>query len=102
MSKNEDMEEAWDDVKGGSLSIEDVRKARIEEVAHMEKRGIWMLRLISVCWEKTGKGPTSVRWVDTDKGIDEQVEVPSRKAARDFKGQIRGETIYSPRRLPLR
>ena len=43
----------------------------------MEERGIWVLRLVSECWERTGKGPVSVRWVDTNKGSSEFVEVRS-------------------------
>ena len=52
----------------------------------MEERGIWVLRPIEECWQKTGKAPVSVRWVDTNKGTPEFVEVRSRLVARDFKG----------------
>ena len=33
------LEEAWDDVKGGKLKMEDLRKARKEEVGYMNTRG---------------------------------------------------------------
>ena len=33
-----------------------------------------------------GKGPTSVKWVDTDKGPGEEMLIRSRLVARDFKG----------------
>ena len=36
------------------------------------------------CWEVTGKGPTSVRWVDVWK--EALREVRCRLVARDFKG----------------
>ena len=60
-------EEAWDDVHGGSLPVGLVKAARKEEVNFMNDRGIWSLRPIEECWEKTGKNPVSVRWVDTNK-----------------------------------
>ena len=65
----------------------------------MKRRGIWVERPIEECWRKTGKGPISVRWVDTDKGIDGSVDVRSRLVARDFKGKGGGkekeDSIYA-------
>ena len=52
----------------------------------METRGIWVLRPLEECWQKTGKKPVSVRWVDTNKGSGSEVVVRSRMVARDFKG----------------
>ena len=54
----------------------------------MKRRDIWEEKPVSECWEKTGKAPTSVRWVDTNKGGEEEedMEVRSRMVARDFKG----------------
>ena len=79
------MEEAWDDVKGGKLKVEDVRKARKEEVSYMVKRGIWKLVPTAECWRKTGRAPIGTRWVDTNKGSDENPDVRCRLVARDFK-----------------
>ena len=100
--EDEEWEEAWDDVKGGSLPIGKVREARREEVGFMHERKLWDLRPIKECWEKTGRKPTTVKWVDTDKGEGKEVIVRSRSVARDFKGMIRGGTICLPRRLLLR
>ena len=90
---------AWDDVKGGMLNARDVKAARNEEVGYMKKRGIWVERPIEECWKKTGKAPVSVRWVDTDKGVDGQVDIRSRLVARDFKGKGGGkekeDSIYA-------
>ena len=41
--------EAWDDVHGGALPIEEVRKAQKEEVTYMQRRKIWELRPIEEC-----------------------------------------------------
>ena len=64
----DDMAHAWDDVHGGVLPLEKVEDVRKEEDGYMEGRGIWKLRPQVECWEKTGKAPVSVRWVDTNKG----------------------------------
>jgi hypothetical protein len=76
--------EAWDDVKGGGLKYGEVAEARREEIEFMMKRGIWEVIPIRECWEKTGKAPTGVRWVDTNKGDEERTDVRSRLVARDF------------------
>ena len=52
----------------------------------MMSKGIWELRPITECWDKKGRAPTSIRWVDTDKGDGETWEIRSRLVARDFKG----------------
>ena len=54
----------------------------------MEGRKLWELRPISECWEKLGKAPVSMRWVDTNKGDGnaDEWEVRCRLVARDFKG----------------
>ena len=54
--------------------MEEVKVARKEEVTYMEQRGIWGLSPIQECWDKTGKAPVSVRWVDTNKGGDTAAE----------------------------
>ena len=78
-------EEAWDDVKGGKLKVEGVKKARKEEVNYMIKRGIWKVVPTSECWKKTGRAPIGTRWVDTDEGTEEAPDVRCRLVARDFK-----------------
>ena len=42
---------AWDDVKGGWLSVKDVKVARSEEVGYMKSRGIWREVPIEECWK---------------------------------------------------
>ena len=86
-SVEEEVEEAWGDVKGGGSPLEKVKSAREEEVKFMtEKLDLWELRPISECLKVTGKAPVSVRWVDTNKGKDGQWDVRCRLVARDFKG----------------
>ncbi len=56
----------------------------------MQSRGIWKAKPIQDCWDKTGKSPVSVRWVDANKGGEEKMEVRSRLVARDFQGYGEG------------
>ena len=37
---------AWDDVKGGSLKVKDVKAARKEDVGYMKERRIWSERSV--------------------------------------------------------
>ncbi len=84
------MQEAWDDVNGGELPMSEVKKARGEEIEYMVNRGIWSQVPIGMCWDLTGKGPTSVRWVDVNKAGEGGMEVRCRLVARDFKGRDTG------------
>ena len=88
------MQEAWDDVNGGELPMGEVKKARGEEIGYMVNRGIWREVPIGMCWELTGKGPTSVRWVDVNKADEGGMEVRCRLVARDSEELTRGEMIY--------
>ena len=39
-----------------------------------------------MCYKMTGKPPVSVKWVDTNKGTDDEPMIRCRLVARDFKG----------------
>ena len=51
----------------GQLCQHEVCSAREEEIGYMQSRTIWSVKPISDCWEKTGKAPVTVRWVDAQK-----------------------------------
>ena len=80
-------EQAWDDVRGGKLDREEVRKARLEEVEYMKNRGLW--RVVPRERLEEGQKVTSVKWVDTNKGTDEKPVIRCRLVARDFRGADR-------------
>ena len=44
-----------------------LRAARIEELSFMRKIGVWEEVDRAECEKRTGRGPTSVRWVDVAK-----------------------------------
>ncbi len=66
------------------LPLDEVNKARLEEIDFMVKRGMWDLRPISECYARTGKAPMSVRCVDTNKGDRVKMLIRSRLVARNF------------------
>ena len=77
--------EAWDDVKNESIDAELVRQARAEELAFMKKERVYKKVPIEQCHMTKGGSPTSVRWIDTNKGTKDKPNVRCRLVARDFK-----------------
>ena len=71
--------------------------ARAEEIQFMHELGVWEQSTSQECWERTGRRPTSTKWVDVDKGRDGEVLVRSRLVARDFKvkGDSRGFDVFA-------
>ena len=75
------LHEAFDDLTGEKLDAEKVKSGRLEEVDFLNTRGIWEPRPRDECLRKTGKHPTSVKWVDVAKND----AVRCRLVARNFK-----------------
>ena len=88
---------AWDDVHGEELDLKLVRKGRKEEIDYMEFRGIWEVCDEEEAWRETGQGPTSTKWVDTNKGTKLDPLVRCRLVARDFrkKGDKDREDLFA-------
>ena len=61
-----------------------VRKARTEEIAELHKYKVYEKRPIAECIAVTGKKPMGIRWVDTNKGDNENPEYRSRIVAKDL------------------
>ena len=78
-------EEAWDDVTGKRLSIDGVRKAREEEIFEFRKHGVYIKASIEECYKVTGKAPLKIRWIDINKGDEENEEHRSRLVAKEIK-----------------
>ena len=55
----------WDDRTGKLLDSEKVRAARAEELRELDRR-VWVEADVEECWNKKGRGPIGVRWVDVD------------------------------------
>ena len=74
-----------DDRTGKPLDAEKVRAARAEELRELDRR-VWEEADVQECWDKKGRGPIGVRWVDVDKGFGVH---RSRLVAKDFKPKSR-------------
>ena len=72
---------ARDALSGSCLNEDEVREARREEMAFVRRISVFEEATLEECWQRTGRGPISTKWVDVDKGS----EIRSRWVARDFK-----------------
>jgi hypothetical protein len=62
-----------------------VAAARREEISFMQNMPLYEKCTLAECWELSGCGPTSVKWVDRNKGTLLEPNYRSRLVARDFK-----------------
>ena len=87
-----DWEEQYiDDVNGGILPAEEVRKARALEMDYLHRQQVYRVVPISECYETTGKAPVKVRWIDTNKGDPTNPNFRSRLVAKDIKAAKKPE-----------
>ena len=78
----EEWAEATDDVPGAPLDPAEVRKARKEETKYFKEMNVYEKLPMKECWEKTGKAPIGVRWVDVNKGDNAKRNYRSRLVAK--------------------
>ena len=76
--------EVWDDVKGGWLPVEEVKKARREELECVRKAPLYK-KVSRAVPEAKGMSVIPIRWVDTNKGTTENPVYRSRVVAMEFK-----------------
>ena len=82
---------AVDDQSGEPLEPKLVRAAREEEIRYFKERRVYEKVKVSECWEKTGKAPIGVKWVDINKGDSTNPNYRSRLVAMEFKTEERPE-----------
>ena len=85
----------YDTVTGQMLKGQLVTEARLTEMGWLKSKNVWTKVPVRESYEKTGKGPISTKWVDTNKGDDEAPNYRSRIVARDVrkKGE---DSIFAP------
>jgi len=81
----EDWEQFGDDITGVPLNTKKVQEARNEEIQEMKKRNIYTKVPVSECYEKTGKKPIGVKFVDVNKGDEITPNYRSRLVAKEFR-----------------
>ena len=74
-----------------------VREAREKELKYFIDKGVWIKRPRQEAFAATGRPPISVRWVDVNKGDDENPKYRSRLVARQLKAMDKsGESFFAP------
>ena len=82
----EDENESFYNARNGKqLDPLKVREAREEEMIFVREIGVYDEVDLEECFEKTGRAPVSTKWVDVNKGTDDDEEIRCRWVARDFK-----------------
>ena len=75
-----------DDVNGGILPTEEVKKARSLEMDYLYKQGVYrVVKRSEIAAE--GIKPIEVRWIDTNKGDPEHPNYRSRLVVREIKAR---------------
>ncbi len=60
-----------DELSNRKLDKEEVVKARLEELRQVYQHKVYRKVPIQECWDVTGKNPITVRWLDINKGDEE-------------------------------
>ena len=66
----------WDDSSGKPLPAEEVHRARYEELEYIRTHKVYEKVTLEQCWERTGRKPIPVRWVDINKGDAVNPDIP--------------------------
>jgi len=74
-----------DDLTGQILNSKLVREARQKELDFFNAKNVWSLRAFEESRRRTGKPPVTVRWVDVNKGDDQNSNIRSRLVARQIR-----------------
>ena len=85
------LKSTWDDVNGGLLPAEEVKKARTLEMDYFKKQGVYRKVPVTQCYAE-GLRPITVRWLDTNKGDPEKPNYRSRLVAREIKAAKKPES----------
>ena len=84
---DEDAWVAWDDLKMTEMDPKKVKEARDEEMKFLKKEEVYEKCDIKDCIDKTGRGPTSVRWVDVNKGGGGETELQEQVGGSGLQGE---------------
>ena len=93
----------YDDLTGHELDRSEVRKARLNEIEVLTSVGVWDVASREQCIARTGREPIRGRWVDINKGDDNNKVYKSRYVAMESRKTHGGnarERLFSAM-LPL-
>ena len=69
--------------------------ARKKDIDYVKTKQVWSIRSINEARRIMGRAPISVRWVETNKGDDENPNISSRLVAREIR-QAGQDSIFDP------
>ena len=90
-----------DDMTKQVLRDDLVREARAKELTYFNDKGVWRKRPRQEAYQRTGRAPITVRWVDINKGDEENPKYRSRLVARQLKATDKSGTSYFAPTPPL-
>ena len=86
-----------DDLTGQVLRDDLVLEARAKELKFFADKQVWVKVPRQRAYERTGRPPISVRWVDTNKGDETEPNYRSRLVARQLKAcDSSGASYFAP------
>jgi hypothetical protein len=88
----------FDDITGVQLDTQGVLAARHEELQWLQGAKVYEKKAIEECWQRTGKGPKTRKWIDRNKGDREHPNYRSRIVVREVKkqhGALPGHMLFS-------
>ena len=84
-----------DDVTGQTLPPELVRAGRLDEKAGVLKHNVFTKGPTKQCFDRTGSPPIGTRWVETNKGDEDNPDVRWRWVATDFKKRDGRDDLFA-------
>ena len=91
----EEADEFFDNISGAKLDGNSVRLGRAEELKIIDEMKVWEVVPIKACYDATGRRPISVRWVDINKGDENEPEIRCRLVARELKLYQLRDDVFS-------
>jgi hypothetical protein len=91
-------EEGWshiDDVSGKPLNSERVTLARSDELAYIRKMGVYRKVPLADCFAATGRWPIKVKWIDINKGDEQQELYRSRLVAQELRSHEWRDDVFA-------
>ena len=76
---------ATDDQTGAPLKPALTKQARCEEIVYFKEMKVYTKVPVEECWANTGKAPIATRWIDINKGDENEPNYRSRLVAKEFK-----------------
>ena len=90
----------YDDVTGKELPKELTVKAREAEMRQVKAHKLYDKVPVKKCWDETGEAPVGTKWLEINKGDEEEFNIRARLVAQEFtKGKL--EKIFAANYAPM-